>query len=111
MSSEEKYYCNICDYKCSYKSHWSQHLDCEKHKNNGKRNPRCDKMFESKCSFCYYETKNLYSMKLHYLTKHSNKEERKQCLKYYCEKCDFGTFSDILFSRHNETKKHNLYNK
>ena len=110
MSVEENYYCEICNYKCEYNSHWIQHLNCYKHKNNGKRLPRCDKTFDSKCKYCCYETKNLSSMKLHYLTKHSNKEERKTNFKYYCEKCDFGTFSDILFSRHNETKKHVLYN-
>ena len=27
--------------------------------------------------------------------------------KYYCEKCDFGTYAEILFTRHCETKKHN----
>jgi len=26
---------------------------------------------------------------------------------YYCDKCDFGTYAEILFTRHCETKKHN----
>jgi hypothetical protein len=26
--------------------------------------------------------------------------------KFYCNKCDFGTFGEILFTRHLETKKH-----
>jgi hypothetical protein len=46
-------------------------------------------------------------MKVHNLTQHSSKEERKINFKYYCDKCDFGTYADILFTRHNETKKHN----
>ena len=27
---------------------------------------------------------------------------------FYCDKCDFGTFAEILFTRHLETKKHIL---
>lgn len=108
MSLETKYYCNMCDYMCEYNSHWLQHLNCNKHKNNGKRLPRCDKSFDTKCKNCVYETNNLVSMRLHYLTKHSNKEDRKKEFKYYCASCDSGTFSDVLFNRHNETKKHIL---
>ena len=33
------YHCECCNYKCIYPSHWKQHLECEKHKNNGKRKP------------------------------------------------------------------------
>ena len=35
------------------------------------------------------------------------KEDRKKEFKYYCDKCDFGTYAEILFTRHCETKKHN----
>ena len=45
-------------------------------------------------------------MKLHILTNHSTKEERKKVMKYYCDKCDFGTNVEILFQRHLETQKH-----
>ena len=45
-------------------------------------------------------------MKVHCLTNHSSSEERKKEFKYYCEKCDFGTYAEILFTRHCETKKH-----
>lgn len=45
-------------------------------------------------------------MKVHCLTQHSTKEERKNEFKYYCDKCDFGTYAEILFTRHCETKKH-----
>ena len=39
-------------------------------------------------------------------TKGLSKEERKKKFKYYCDKCDFGTYAEILFTRHCETKKH-----
>jgi ribosomal protein L35 len=45
-------------------------------------------------------------MKTHILTHHSTKEERKNNMKYYCDKCDFGTNAEILFKRHLETQKH-----
>jgi hypothetical protein len=43
-------------------------------------------------------------IRLHILTKHSGPERRKKEFKYYCEKCDFGTFTQILFTRHLEAK-------
>lgn len=45
-------------------------------------------------------------MKVHILTNHSTKEERKKEMKYYFDKCDFGTNAEILFQRHLETQKH-----
>ena len=41
--TEIKYHCEACNYKCLYQAHWKQHLECEKHKNNGTRKPRKDK--------------------------------------------------------------------
>jgi hypothetical protein len=32
-----KYNCELCNYKCIYPAHWKQHIESEKHKNNGKR--------------------------------------------------------------------------
>jgi hypothetical protein len=81
-------------------------IESEKHKNNGKRKTRCDKVLEPKCKHCEYKTNNLTCMKVHCLTQHSTHEERKKEFKYYCDKCDFGTYAEILFTRHCETKKH-----
>jgi hypothetical protein len=103
---DENYFCECCNYKCIYPAHWKQHIDSEKHKNKGKRKTRSDKILEPQCKECNYTTNNLTCMKVHYLTHHSNKEERKREFKYYCEKCDFGTYAEILFTRHYETKKH-----
>ena len=103
---EAKYYCECCNYKCIYPAHWKQHIDSEKHKNNGKRKTRSDKVLEPKCKHCEYTTNNLTCMKVHCLTHHSTKEDRKKEFKYYCDKCDFGTYAEILFTRHCETKKH-----
>ena len=46
------------------------------------------------------------NMKTHKLTKHSSTEQRKMEFKFYCEKCDFRTFGELLYTRHLETKKH-----
>jgi hypothetical protein len=99
-----KYNCDLCKYKCIYPAHWKQHIESEKHKNNGIRKPRSDKTFEPKCKSCDYITTRTTNMKLHYLNHHSNKEERKKEFKYYCEDCDFGHFTKALYKAHLEAK-------
>jgi len=76
--SETKYNCLVCNYKCIYPAHWKQPIESEKHKNNGKRKTRSDKVLEPKCKHCKYKTNNLTCMKVHCLTQHSNKEEKKR---------------------------------
>jgi len=102
--TETKYHCECCNYKCIYPAHWKQHVDSEKHKNNGKRKTRSDKVLEPKCKFCDYTTTRTTNMKLHYLNNHANKEDRKKEFKYYCEECDFGNFTKGLFNLHMQTK-------
>lgn len=102
-----KYNCDVCGYICNYESHWTQHINSKKHKNNGIQS-RSDKVLENKCKLCNFEAKNSSNVLVHILTKHSTPKERKEQFKYYCEKCDFGTFTEILFKRHEETKKHTL---
>jgi hypothetical protein len=99
-----KFHCNMCNYVCLYESHWQQHLESNKHNNNGQRLPRCDKILEPKCKHCDYTSKNNTNMKLHYLNHHSNKEERKHGFKYYCDECDVGNFTKSLFKLHMESK-------
>jgi hypothetical protein len=99
-----KYYCECCNYSCIYPSHWSIHINSEKHKNNGIRPPRRDKVFEPNCKLCNYTTTTETNMKLHYMNHHANKEERKNGFKYYCEECDFGHFSKGLYKLHLEAK-------
>ena len=107
QSLETKFYCVDCDYKCIYPAHWKQHIESDKHNNGGKRKPRCDKILTPQCELCSFTTNNLTNMKAHKLTKHLTKEDRKSTFTFYCDKCDFGTFGDILYTRHLETKKHN----
>jgi ribosomal protein L35 len=102
---ETKYNCEKCQYKCSYLSEWNEHLTAKKHTGE-KRKERSDKILEEQCKFCLYKSKKTTNMKLHILTNHSTKEERKNSMKFYCDKCDFGTNAEILFQRHLETQKH-----
>lgn len=102
---ETKYNCEKCQYKCSYLSEWNEHLTAKKHTGE-KRKERSDKILEEQCKFCLYKSKKTTNMKLHVLTNHSTKEERKTSMKFYCDKCDFGTNAEILFNRHLETQKH-----
>ena len=102
--TEYKYHCNLCNYHCIYPAHWKQHIDSEKHKNEGQRKVRSDKVFEPKCSLCDYTTTRTTNMKLHYLNHHANKQERKNKFKYYCEVCDFGHFTKGLYNLHISAK-------
>ena len=45
----------------------------------------------------------------HILNKHSTKDERKEKFKYYCELCDFGTFSKDTMEVHNNSTKHKTF--
>ena len=102
---EFKYNCEKCQFKTTYLSHWNEHLISKKHTGE-KRKERSDKILEEQCKLCNYNSNKTTNMKLHMLTKHSTKEERQKEMKFYCEKCDFGCFVQILFDRHLETKKH-----
>jgi hypothetical protein len=106
LSQESKYKCQKCSFNCEYLSILNQHLESKKH-NETKRKERNDKILEPKCNLCSYETNKTTNMKVHRLTKHSSKEDREKEFKFYCNKCDFGTFIKILFDRHLETLKHN----
>ena len=102
---EFKYNCEKCQFKTIYLSHWNEHLTSKKHTGE-KRKQRNDKIIEEQCKLCNYNSNKTTNMKLHMLTKHATKEERQKEMKFYCEKCDFGCFVQILFDRHLETKKH-----
>jgi hypothetical protein len=104
---EFKYNCEKCQFKTTYLSHWNEHLTSKKHTGE-KRKQRNDKIIEEQCKLCNYNSNKTTNMKLHILTKHATKEERQKEMKFYCEKCDFGCFVQILFDRHLETKKHSL---
>lgn len=47
--------------------------------------------------------------KQHKLSEHSTKEDRKNGRKYYCDSCDFGTFSKDIFDKHTNTNKHKKF--
>lgn len=77
---------------CLFPAHWKQHIESEKHKNEGKRKPRSDKKFEPKCKVCHYTTTRTTNMKLHYLNHHDTKEEQKKSLNIIVK----GVISGIL---------------
>lgn len=99
------YYCETCKYKCHHESHWNQHINTVKHKNNGKikRNRPKENL---KCPHCTFNTNMHGNYKTHILTKHSTSEDRKTKFTFYCEQCDFGTFGKINYDRHCESQKH-----
>ncbi len=106
--NEFKYICEKCNYKCDYISQWNKHIETELHK-TGKRKKRTDKTEVGQCKKCEYNTNNYSLMLKHILNKHTTKEERKEKFKYYCELCDFGTFSKDTIEVHNNSEKHKKY--
>ena len=100
-----KYVCGNCKFKCNFKSQWDIHIVTELHR-TGKRKKRSDYKEPQKCDICDYKTKNTITFIKHTLNEHATKKERKEGFKYYCEYCDFGTFSNDTMNLHNETKKH-----
>lgn len=102
---EYNFECIKCQYKCKFISHWNEHLKSKKHTGE-KRKVRCDKELCDKCELCDYKSTKTTNMKLHYLNKHAIKEERQKIFPFYCDKCDFGVFVELLYNRHLETLKH-----
>lgn len=100
-----KFECEKCEFKCNYISQWNDHIVSKRHTGE-KRKERCDKILSNKCELCDYKPTKITNMKLHYLNKHATIEERKKDFSFYCDKCNFGCFVEILFTRHLETKKH-----
>ncbi len=107
---EYKFICEKCYYKTNLLSSLKKHNNSELHI-TGKRKIRKDKAPEPivyKCSTCNYITDNEHNLKTHNLNNHQSKEDRKTQFKYYCEKCDFGTFIELTFTKHTNTNKHKI---
>jgi hypothetical protein len=105
MEEEYKYTCIKCNFRTQYESHWNLHINTELHK-TGRRKKRSDATGECKCDKCDYKSINVVNVKQHKLNEHCSKEERKEGFKYYCEYCDIGSFSEDMFNKHKNTKKH-----
>lgn len=104
-TTKHKFVCDKCAFKCNYKSSWEKHISTELHK-TGKRKKRVDCKEPNKCMQCDYATKNKLTLKIHVLNTHSNLTTRREEFKYYCDDCDFGTFSSKIMNAHNNTNKH-----
>lgn len=108
MDHNNKYVCEKCNFKCNTKARWENHIKTELHK-TGVRKKRSDYKEPIKCDYCDYKTKNITTMKIHNLNKHSTKEVKEKGFTYYCKICDFGTFFKESIEIHNNTKKHKHY--
>jgi len=73
---------------------------------SGQRKKRSDCREPFKCNICEYKTKNKTTLKIHKLNKHLTREERKKEFTYYCDNCDFGSFSNDSYEIHLKTTKH-----
>lgn len=104
--AKPKHFCEKCNYGTKYKHLMTSHLESEKHK-TGKRKTKPIKEKEIyKCDVCNYESINRNNHLTHKLNNHASKEERKKEFKYYCDKCDFGVFTESSMNLHNNSKGH-----
>lgn len=100
-----KYTCEKCNYNTNVETRLKAHLLTELHK-TGTKKKRSDYLEPKKCYFCDYKSKNKTILNTHILNNHKTQQERKKEFKYYCEICDFGTFTINSLNIHNKTKKH-----
>jgi len=70
-----KFYCQKCDYKCSKKSHWDQHILTRKHKMDNKDNNRITKIVGYVCPVCSKQYKYASGLSKHKRRCHASKEE------------------------------------
>lgn len=105
VKKEYKFKCDKCEYFTNAKSGWIKHINSGMHL-EGHRAIRCDKKLIDKCPKCDYTTKNTIAMDTHILNNHSTNKERKEKFRYYCEVCDFGSFSGKHYKKHLETQRH-----
>lgn len=97
-----KYYatCDCCNFSALSKTHWSVHINTQKHQRNGKK--RSELNICDKCGYwCMYH----YNMEIHKIVKHGTTEQKKTAPKY-CEYCDMAFFSDLFHKKHLMSKKH-----
>jgi hypothetical protein len=80
-------------------------LNTEKHK-TGKNKVRFDKHYPEKCEDCDFRPYDNKSYIQHKLSFHASIEEKKSKFRYYCEKCNFGTYAEIHYNNHIVTIKH-----
>lgn len=105
-NNTDDYKCDICNYKCKYKSQYIQHLKTNKHKNNGIITKNLPNKFDGKCKLCKYESTSSSNMKVHILANHTTNEEKKEKAKYYCDVCNYGTYIKVHYENHCNTLKH-----
>jgi hypothetical protein len=99
-----KYYdiCKCCNFKALDKSKWEKHINCKKHKRNGR-----SKYEDYQCKICNYWTLQLRNFMIHKIVHHGTTEEKKSAPKY-CECCNKAFFCDLFYSKHIESLKHEL---
>ena len=95
-----KYYCDKCKYGTNIKNSILLHNNTNFHITGEK------KITNYKCELCDFETVNKNNFLTHKLNNHSNTDERKEKFKFYCEKCNFGVFTESMFIKHCNTKYH-----
>jgi hypothetical protein len=99
-----KFFCQKCNYGTNIRNSLIQHNETNFHKTGLKK--RKDEKINYKCELCEYKNINKNNYLTHKLNNHSTIEERNIKFKYYCNKCDFGVFSESSFKLHKDSVRH-----
>jgi hypothetical protein len=105
---KNNYFCEKCNLNFFNNSRFEKHIKTELHL-IGKKKKRSDYKEPFKCEDCEYTTKNIVTLKVHKLNKHSSLEDREKEYTHYCKCCDYGSFSNDMYNIHIETIKHKYY--
>ena len=89
MDSKSKYVCEACEYNCNKKSHYVQHCETEKHKQNSKS--------KYVCEACEYSCN-----KKSYYMQHCETEKHKQNSKKEADTNDMQKFMETMITMHKD---------
>ena len=107
---EYKYFCEKCNYGTNIKNSYNKHKESNLHIEGIRKSKEKKEQVIYKCDLCDYKSINNYNYNTHKLNNHSDKNERKEKFKFYCDKCDFGVFTQSMIDRHNQTLRHKRLN-
>jgi hypothetical protein len=107
-NKKHKFFCDKCNYSTNVSGSYKKHLETEIHK-TGKRKTRSNKKCDLyECNKCDFTSKKEHNYFTHFLHNHATKEEKKLKFRFYCDNCDFGTFTESEYNKHVNTNKHKM---
>lgn len=90
VKSQPKYVCEACKYSCNKKSHYAQHCETEKHKQNSKTKYVCEA-----CDYCC-------NKKSHYVQHCETEKHKQHSKKESAQTSDMKKFMETMITMHKD---------